>query len=141
MPSGEPIIACVGAVVFDARARLLVIRRGQAPAIGQWTLPGGRVESGETAEQAIVREVREETGLQVRVVREVGAVDFPAPAGGTYAIRDFLCALPQGSAEPVPQAGDDALEVAFMSLDQLRQVHTTTSLLEHLTAWGMLPGS
>jgi len=96
-------IPCVGAVVFDDTNRLLLVKRANPPAQGMWSLPGGRLEVGETAEQGVVREVREETGLLIEVEREVGTVHRTAPGGGTYVIRDFLCT---GSGEPV--AGDDA---------------------------------
>ena len=70
-----PLVPCVGAVVHDAAGRLLLVRRGRDPHRGRWSLPGGRVEAGESPEQAIEREVREETGLTVRA----------GPAGGSRA--------------------------------------------------------
>ncbi|MBA2553039.1 MAG: NUDIX domain-containing protein, partial [Geodermatophilaceae bacterium] len=56
-------IPCVGAIVYDEAGRLLLIRRGQPPHAGSWSLPGGRIEAGETPRQAVVREAAEETGL------------------------------------------------------------------------------
>src|SRR2546430_16924216 len=58
-------VPCAGAVVKDQAGRLLLVRRGREPGRGRWSLPGGRVEPGETAAEAAVREVREETGLDV----------------------------------------------------------------------------
>lgn len=132
-------IPCVGAVIINEAHELLVIQRGQAPALGRWTLPGGRMEPGETAEHAVVREVFEETGLVVTVAREVGSISLPAPDGGTYRIRDFLCELPPAAQAQIPRAGDDADAAQFMSVTQLRQVATTTGLLEILDSWGVLP--
>ncbi len=129
----------MGAVILNDVDQLLVILRGQAPAIGRWTLPGGRIETGESAEEAVVREVLEETGLTVTVNREVGSVRLPAPDGGTYFIRDFHCALSPGDAPLQPRAGDDADDARFMSTAQLRQVPTTAGLLEILQSWGVLP--
>jgi ADP-ribose pyrophosphatase YjhB (NUDIX family) len=137
MPGDD--IACVGAVILNAADELLVIQRGHEPAVGRWTLPGGRIEPGESAEQAVVREVLEETGLVVSVIREVGSLSLPAPEGGTYRIRDFLCALDPTSRSLTPCAGDDAAHAAFMGVSALRQVATTTGLLEILQSWGVLP--
>ena len=61
------VIPCVGAVVFDEQGRLLMIQRGHDPGAGLWSIPGGRIEPGETDEQALVRELLEETNLQVKV--------------------------------------------------------------------------
>ena len=127
-------IPCVGAVVFDPAGRLLLVRRGQEPAKGQWSIPGGRVEAGEPAELAVARELAEETGLVGRVVREVGSVRREAPSGGTYVIRDFL--LEVGADDPV--AGDDALEVKWCAPAVLAPMATSTGLVEALTDWGLL---
>ena len=86
-------IPCIGAVVFDDQGRLLLVQRANPPAQGLWSLPGGRQEPGETAEQGVVREVREETGLTVRVEQEVGTVVRQAPSGDDYVIRDFVCVV------------------------------------------------
>jgi 8-oxo-dGTP diphosphatase len=66
---------CVGAVVIDDD-RLLLIRRGHGPAAGNWSLPGGRVEFGETMVEALVREVQEETGLDVVVGDYIGHIEI-----------------------------------------------------------------
>ena len=71
--TGSEAIPCVGAVVFDDSGRLLLIRRANPPAQGTWSLPGGRVEPGESSEDAVVRELHEETGLSGILVREVGS--------------------------------------------------------------------
>ena len=70
-------VPCVGAVVHDAEGRLLLIQRGHDPHRGLWSLPGGRIEPAESPEQAVVREVSEETGLDVLPRRPVGRVAIP----------------------------------------------------------------
>jgi len=67
-------IDCAGAVIKDGQGRLLLIRRRNEPGAGLWSLPGGRIEPGETGDQAVAREVREETGLSVTVGRLLGVV-------------------------------------------------------------------
>ena len=92
----SPIVG-VGAVVFDADCVLLV-RRARAPLAGEWSLPGGAVELGETLEEAIVREVAEETGLRVVPLQVVKAFDhIDRDAEGRirfhYVLVDFLCRI------------------------------------------------
>lgn len=129
-------IAGVGAIVFDDAGRLLVIKRAKAPAAGTWSVPGGHVEAGETHEEAVVREVAEETGLQVRVSNEVGQVTRPAPGGDVFVIRDFRCALVE-VAEPV--AGDDASDARFVTIGELMSMHTAPGLVEALMEWKLIP--
>lgn len=131
------LIPCVGAVVIDAEGRLLVVQRRNEPARGLWSLPGGRMESGESAEEAVTREVLEETGLVIEVVREVGSVQRDAPGGGVYDIRDFLAHDVSGV---MPRAADDALDARFVTVDELRALPTSPGLLEALAEWGIVSG-
>lgn len=126
-------IPCVGAICIDEDARILLIQRGQEPARGRWSIPGGRVEPGEDARDAVIREVREETGLDVVVGREVGTVRRDAPSGGTYVIRDFLATPRSG----VLAAGDDARAVQWVALADLGEWDTSPGLVEALVAWGL----
>lgn len=128
-------IPCIGAVVFDDRGRILLVKRANPPAKGSWSLPGGRQEADESALQGVVREVREETGLEVQVEREVGTVHRLAPSGDTYVIRDFLC-TPSGPHEPV--ANDDAADARFFEVEALTQLDTTEGLLEALREWKLI---
>jgi len=128
-------IPCVGAVVRDEAGRLLLVRRANPPAQGRWSIPGGRVEAGESHEDAVVRELLEETGLAGRVVREVGTVRRDAPAGGTYVIRDFLVAVDAGT---TPIAGDDAADAAWFAVDELDGIDTSDGLLDALVHWGLI---
>jgi 8-oxo-dGTP diphosphatase len=132
-----PAIPCVGAVVHDAAGRLLLIRRGREPSRGLWSLPGGRVEPGETNEQAIEREVREETGLTVRAGAPVGRVMIPA-GDVRYDVVDLACTLLRPDEQPVP--GDDADAVLFADAATLDTLACTPNLLVTLRGWGVLPG-
>jgi 8-oxo-dGTP diphosphatase len=129
-------IPCVGAVVFDTEGRLLLVKRANPPAQGKWSLPGGRQEAGESPEQGVVREVREETGLVVTVGREVGTVHRLAPSGDTYVIRDFVCVV-VGSSEV--EAADDAADAQFFDIGQLADLDTSEGLLEALREWRLIP--
>jgi 8-oxo-dGTP diphosphatase len=132
-----PVVACVGAVVLDPEEGLLLIRRGHEPHTGLWSLPGGRVEEGETLQQAVRREVFEETGLSVRVGALAGRV--PIPAGDVvYDVADFVCTVQPPGQQPV--AGDDAIEVLFADAATLDRLPCTPRLVETLRAWGVLPG-
>jgi 8-oxo-dGTP diphosphatase len=129
-----PRIPCVGAVVVH-EGRLLVVRRGREPGRGMWSVPGGRVEAGETLTTACEREVREETGLDVRAGAVVGTVERDAPSGGVYVIDDLGCDL-VGAPDSV--AGDDADEVRWVTRGELEALPCVAGLLEALDDWQVL---
>lgn len=128
---------CVGAVVFDAEGRLLVVRRRNPPAAGRWSIPGGRVESGESLPAAAEREVAEETGLRVRAQEVMGRVKIPATNSDVYDVTDYLATLIDESGEPV--AGDDAAEVAWVSRPQLTRMDCSSGLVATLDKWNVWP--
>ena len=130
------VVPCVGAVVHDAAGRLLLVQRGSDPHRGHWTLPGGRVEPGETPEQAVVRELREETGLDVTARAVVGQVLIRA-GSVTYDVLDFICTPVDPAATPV--AGDDAADARFVDAAHLENLPCTPRLLDTLREWGQLP--
>ncbi|MGY1835131.1 NUDIX domain-containing protein [Blastococcus sp. SYSU DS0510] len=137
MTDGEPpVVPCVGAIVHDAQRRLLLVRRRNAPGRGLWSVPGGRVEPGETVARAVEREVREETGLHVRAGAEVGRVRIDAGAV-VYHVVDVACALVGPAAQPV--AGDDAVDAVFADAATLAGLPCTPRLVETLRGWGVLP--
>ena len=116
-------VRCAGALVRDAEDRLLLVRRANEPSRGLWSLPGGRIEDGETPEQAAAREVREETGLVV----DIGALVCTADLG-PYVVDDFAATVVSGDLAP----GDDALDARWVTLDEARALPLTPGLLEAL---------
>jgi 8-oxo-dGTP diphosphatase len=126
----------VGALVQDDAGRLLVVQRAHEPGRGQWSVPGGRVEQGESDDVAVRREVLEETGLHVQVGLRVGTVQRPGPAGVIYDIRDYACSL---TVVTSPVAGDDADDVRWVSRIELRHLDLVDGLWDSLAEWGMLP--
>jgi 8-oxo-dGTP diphosphatase len=130
------VVRCVGAVVHDGAGRLLLIQRGHDPHRGLWSLPGGRIEAGESPEQAVVREVREETGLVVTPQHPVGHVTIPGD-GVVFDVVDFACTLTPPGQEPV--AGDDAAAVRFADVVAVDDLPCTPGLVATLRGWGVLP--
>jgi 8-oxo-dGTP diphosphatase len=126
---------CAGGVVLDEQGRLLLIRRGHAPSAGLWSVPGGRCLPGEAAEHACVREVAEETGLQVRVLGLAGRVERAGPGGVVYEIDDFACAVASGQLV----AGGDAQDARWVSRAGLGELALVPGLYDCLAGWGLLP--
>jgi ADP-ribose pyrophosphatase YjhB (NUDIX family) len=118
-----PPIVCAGAVVRDPQGRLLLVRRGHAPSKGLWSVPGGRVEEGETPELAAAREVQEETGLQVEIGRLLASVPI-----GDYLVHDFAAVVTGGTLA----AGDDASDVRWCSFEEAELLPLTPGLLDEL---------
>lgn len=112
-------VPCVGVVCLRGD-EVLLIRRGTPPRLGQWSLPGGRLEWGETLEIGALRELKEETGVDAELTGLLDVVDgvFPARPGGEitrhYVLIDYAARWTSG--EPV--AGDDAAEARFVSRDE-----------------------
>ena len=108
-------VPCVGVVCLRGD-EVLLIRRGRPPRQGDWSLPGGRIEPGERAMEAALRELHEETGVEAEITGLIDVVDglFPE-AGRHYVLIDYVARWISG--EPV--AGDDALEAQFVALDRV----------------------
>ena len=126
-PSGPQV--GVGGVVVAA-GRVLLIRRGKAPLRGRWSIPGGTVERGETLEEALVREMREETGLEVEPLEVLTVFDRIERTGDLvsvhYVIVDYRCRLVSGEA----RAGSDALDVLWARPDDLGGLNLTAKARE-----------
>jgi 8-oxo-dGTP diphosphatase len=118
---------CVGAVVIDDD-HLLLVRRGHGAAAGEWAFPGGRVEFGETMVEALVREVREETGLAVAVGDYIGHVEV-ITEGTHYVIHDYYATA--FDTEPL-RAGDDAAEAAWVDLHVVAELNLVESVAQFL---------
>ncbi len=130
-----PTVA-VAAICYDATGRVLLVRRGTPPAEGRWSVPGGKLEAGETLAQAVAREVREETGLLVEVgalacVTERIGDDSPSGSGGRsyhYVILDYVARTIGGTLG----AGSDAADAKFVDEGELAKLPLTEGLLEVL---------
>jgi ADP-ribose pyrophosphatase YjhB (NUDIX family) len=131
MAANKPQVA-VGAIVVH-EDKLLMVRRGRDPGRGLWSLPGGRVEQGEYLHEALVREVKEETGLDVTPRALVGILEVVGDPH--YVILDFA-AEPSGTTEPSAQG--DADEATWVPLTEIRTLDCTPRFVETLTAWGIL---
>lgn len=124
---------CVGAVAVD-QDRLLLVRRGHGPGAGWWSVPGGRVEHGETLAEATVRELREETGLEGVCGELLGWVErIEDPYH--FVILDFVVTVLDPSG---PIAGDDAAEVAWVPLTDVADLRLVEGLAEFLHDHGVL---
>jgi 8-oxo-dGTP diphosphatase len=128
-------IPCVGAVIKDAAGRLLLIKRGHEPGTGLWSLPGGRIEPGETDQQAVTREVMEETGLTVESRCLLGRVELPGPDGAVIDVKDYLAVVTGGELA----AGDDAADARWVAAAELDRLPLTSGLAGYLDAWGVYP--
>ena len=127
----KPVVG-VGGVIID-RGRTLLIRRGGEPLRGEWSIPGGTLELGETLEEGVARELLEETGVNVRVLELIEVFDriyLDDSAAGSgerkkprfhYVIVDYLCERISGE----PRAGSDVTEVVFAREEELKKFNLT----------------
>ena len=125
---------CVGAIVSDDD-RLLLIRRGRPPHAGHWSVPGGRVEYGETLSEALVREVREETGVEVVCDRFLGWVErFEDEMHAV--IMDFVAVALEIDPQLTP--GDDAGECRWVPFWEVPEMRLVPGLAEFLSDHGFI---
>lgn len=112
-----PVVA-VGAIIWKDD-RFLLIRRGTPPRQGGWSIPGGRQEAGETVYQAVHREIREETGIEIDILEVTAVVDLidreESGIKHHYTVIDVLAEWRSGEA----RAGDDATEVAWARIEDI----------------------
>ncbi|MGH9187118.1 MAG: NUDIX hydrolase [Acidimicrobiales bacterium] len=124
---------CVGAVAVDD-GRILLVQRGHGPSAGEWSVPGGRVERGETLAQAVVRELDEETGLEAVCGELIGWVERIGD-DHHFVILDFSVTVfdPRD-----PEAGDDALDAEWVPLVDVAERRLVAGLAEFLHEHGIL---
>ncbi len=125
----------VGAVILDGD-RVLLVKRGQPPSQGKWSIPGGLIHLGERIEDAVRREVLEECGVRVRLLGLCGVIDRvrlapendgpPPRVHYHYVIIDFAAAIEAGA----PRAGSDAAEVRWVPVSELERYDTTDGLAD-----------
>lgn len=120
----------VGALILDGR-RVLLCRRAKPPYVGFWSLPGGLVELGEPVVDALHREVREETGLEVEILRlaeiyERITQDDEGRTDYHFVLLDYLCRVESGTLK----AGDDAADVRWFAATELASLEITPGSLE-----------
>ena len=126
----EAPVCAVGAIVFRGNA-VLLIRRATPPAQSKWSIAGGVVRLGETLEAAVVRELREETGMEVRPLA-VGKVidriytDSEGKIAYHYVIIDYVCEAGPGQ----PRAGSDASDAGFFEIQKLDEMDMTEGTAE-----------
>ncbi|MGD8894949.1 MAG: NUDIX hydrolase [Acidobacteriota bacterium] len=127
----HPRVGVGGAVVADGR--VLLARRAKPPLLGRWSIPGGTVELGETLEEALVREMAEETGLEVKPLEILTVFERIERAGADvvfhYVIVDYRCRHLSGTA----RAGSDAAEVCWAAPDELPRFDLTPKAMEVVT--------
>ena len=135
-PAVPPIVVAVGAIVTRDE-RILLVQRGHPPAQGSWSIPGGRVELGETLPQALRREILEECGLEIAVGDlAIALTRIARNADGSvrshYVIFDFWATPASGQAPEVLVASSDASDIGWFTLDQTRRLSTTSNLVDYL---------
>lgn len=128
----DPILGASAVIVADGA--ILLVQRGHEPQLGRWSVPGGRVEPGETFAEAAAREAYEETGLEVRIGAELWDLTI-TDGDRTFEVHDFAATVTGGSL----RAGDDAADVRWIPLDELDQWPLTEDLLGYLTRGGVIP--
>ena len=132
MSQERPILAVGAIVVRDGS--LLLVRRGRDPGRGLWSLPGGRVEAGESLSEAVRREVKEETGVDVEVGDLAGVFEVRDPTH--LVVLDYFAVA---QADQAPRAGTDADDARWVPYEEMAAIPCTPRLIETLTGWGVFP--
>ena len=134
----RPVVGVGGVVIENGQA--LLIKRGSEPLLGQWSIPGGTLELGESLQQGVARELLEETGLEVQVLDMIEAFDriFLDPTAANpkdkprpkyhYVIVDYLCERLAGEA----QAGSDVTDIAYTTEQELEGFQMTSTAMRVL---------
>jgi 8-oxo-dGTP diphosphatase len=131
----RPMVGVGGVIIHEGRA--LLIRRGSEPLRGEWSIPGGTLELGETLAEGVARELREETGVEVRVLGQIEVFEriFTEKSDGKtkkkkrpryhFVIVDYLCERISGKA----RAGSDVTDVTYAREEELEKFHLTETAL------------
>jgi len=127
-------VVCAGVVDVED-GKLLLVRRKNAPSAGRWSLPGGRVEQGESLKAAAAREAAEETGLVLEIGEPVGTAEIHAGDQLLY-VTDF--SAKRSIASSLPLAGDDALDARFVALGDVKSLELADGLERWLIEHGIL---
>jgi 8-oxo-dGTP diphosphatase len=134
----RPVVGVGGVIIYEGRA--LLIRRGSEPLRGEWSIPGGTLELGESLAEGVARELLEETGLVVRVLGQIEVFEriYTEKSGEAskkkkgprfhYVIVDYLCERVSGQA----CAGSDVTDVAYAREDELDKFHLTETAMRIL---------
>lgn len=128
-------ILAASVVIRDDLDRVLLVLRGREPAKGRWSVPGGKVEPGESLTEAAVREAYEETGLCVEIGARLWVVDIPAGEGRVFEVHDFAATVVGGEVTP----GDDADDARWFGGDEIDRVPLTDGLRGYLVGIGVVP--
>nr|WP_291500243.1 NUDIX domain-containing protein [Actinomyces sp.] len=127
------LVPAASAVIVNDLGQVLLVRRGREPQRGLWSVPGGHVERGETFQDAARREALEETGLRVRIGRELWRLTSPTGDGGLFDIRDFAATVVGGEL----RTGDDADALCWAGPEELASLPLTDDLDVYLRRAGI----
>lgn len=133
--SSQPPRLGVGAIAVHDGA-LLLVRRGKQPAYGMWSLPGGHLERDELLAEAVKREMREETGVEVEVGALAGVFEIVGDAH--LVVLDFFVEV---RGHPAPSPGGDALDARWVPFDDVERLECTPRFLATMRSWGVLPSA
>lgn len=130
----HPIPAVAAVIARDKE--ILLVKRGTEPSKGKWSVPGGSIEWGETLADALKREIREETGLEIEIIKLIGITDLivDSEPGYHYVLIDYLARPVGGNLSP----GSDAVDVQWVYVDNLSDYELTPHLHECLREAGIL---
>lgn len=120
MTRTEGIVVAVAGVIWNDKGQVLLIRRANPPRAGHWSLPGGKVERGESLEEALRREIREETGLEIEILGLAGVAEIVddgayGGSGRHYVLIDYGVRVTSGTA----RAASDAMDATWFAYSEL----------------------